>query len=79
MDGGQQVGAGAFAGVGPGRDLLGRTPLTEGGVKLREDTRNIVIELSRRGIVNSICSKNDFDIVRNILVGDGVWDYFVLP
>ena len=53
--------------------------LTEGGAELRDDTREIVIELSKRGIVNSICSKNNFDDVKAMLEASGAWDYFVLP
>lgn len=29
------------------------------------------------GIVNSICSKNDFDVVKNRLKQESLWDYFV--
>jgi FkbH-like protein len=53
--------------------------LTEGGISFRPETRDIVTELARRGIVSSICSKNDFDQVRQVLTGHGVWDYFVFP
>jgi FkbH-like protein len=40
---------------------------------------DIVIELARRGIVSSICSKNDFEQARNILEQTGSWGYFVFP
>lgn len=53
--------------------------LTEGGITFRPETRDIVIELARRGIVSSICSKNDYDQVRQVLTDHGVWDYFVFP
>ncbi|OYV28111.1 MAG: phosphatase, partial [Acidocella sp. 20-61-6] len=35
--------------------------------------------MSARGIVNSICSKNDFEKAKNELVKHGIWDYFVFP
>lgn len=53
--------------------------LTEGGVTMREDTRSIVIELAGRGIMSSICSKNDFETVKAVLVEAGIWDYFIFP
>lgn len=39
----------------------------------------LVSELARRGILSSICSKNDFDAVRTVLDAEGLWDYFVFP
>ena len=53
--------------------------LSEGPVRLKSETRDIVIELTRRGIVNSICSKNDFARAKAELKAAGVWDYFVAP
>jgi FkbH-like protein len=53
--------------------------LTEGGIRYRRDNHDIVIELCRRGIMNAICSKNDFDQVRKILTREGIWDYFIFP
>ncbi len=45
------------------------------------DARNhdAVVALARRGIVSAICSKNDPDLVRRILIERGIWDYFVFP
>jgi FkbH-like protein len=56
-----------------------RGTLTEGGITLRDDTIEIVKQLARRGIVSTICSKNDLDQARSILKDAGVWDYFILP
>jgi FkbH-like protein len=53
--------------------------LTEGGIAYQRHAHDIVIELARRGIISSICSKNDFDPVRSILQEQGLWDYFILP
>ena len=53
--------------------------LVEGGVVVGETARDIVIELARRGIISSICSKNDFTQVQALLESIGVWDYFVFP
>jgi FkbH-like protein len=60
-------------------DTFWRGTLTEGGIEFQRAHKNIVIQLAKRGIVSSICSKNDFDDVKAILVKNGVWDYFVLP
>lgn len=53
--------------------------LTEGGIDFIAAHRQLVIDLAARGIVSSICSKNDFAAVKAILVAHEVWDYFVLP
>jgi FkbH-like protein len=53
--------------------------LTEGGITYRRDFHDIVVALAKRGIVSSICSKNDLAPVRDILVREGIWDYFVFP
>lgn len=56
-----------------------RGTLTEGGITFLPENKEIVIELARRGIISSICSKNDIEAVKKILVEHEVWDYFVLP
>ena len=38
-----------------------------------------VMELDRVGVVNSICSKNDFENAKARLTLLGIWDYFVFP
>ena len=53
--------------------------LTEGGMEILPENCAIVIELAKRGIVSSICSKNDFEPVQKILQDCGIWDYFVMP
>ncbi len=51
--------------------------LSEAGIAWREDRAEIVRTLSRRGIVNSICSKNDVEPVRDELRRHGLDDHFV--
>ena len=53
--------------------------LTEGGIQEFAAAKNAVIELANRGIVSSICSKNDYETVRKVLVDMGIWEYFVFP
>lgn len=54
--------------------------LTEGGIREYVQAHHeIVLALARRGIMSTICSKNDFDSVRAILEERGLWDTFILP
>ena len=39
----------------------------------------IVKRLTDCGVINSICSKNDFDDVKTELINQNVWEYFVFP
>jgi FkbH-like protein len=57
-----------------------RGTLSEGGIcEYVREHHDIVVELARRGIISSICSKNDHAAVETILREHGLWDYFVLP
>jgi FkbH-like protein len=60
-------------------DTFWQGTLTEGGIAYNQETHDLVIELARRGIVSSVCSKNDYDTVHALLVDKGIRDYFVLP
>lgn len=51
--------------------------LTEGGATVKQEHAAIVRSLNRRGIINSICSKNDPDPVRTLLEGEHLWGEFV--
>ena len=54
--------------------------LSEGAVDFSTRHKEVVLELSRRGIVNSICSKNDYEDVKSRLIAeDGLWCEFVFP
>ncbi len=53
--------------------------LTEGGISWREENADIVRTLARRGIISSICSKNDDASVAAVLEEHGMRDYFVFP
>lgn len=57
-----------------------RGTLTEGGIReYVQAHHDLVIELARRGIISSICSKNDMDTVLPILREKGILEYFVFP
>lgn len=49
------------------------------GVMLRTDVVAVIKELDRRGIVSSICSKNDFAPAMKKLEDIGLAEYFVFP
>jgi FkbH-like protein len=54
--------------------------LSEGGITEYVDTHHeIVVNLALRGIMSSICSKNDHATVESILKNKGLWEYFVFP
>lgn len=59
-------------------DTLWRGTLADGDdVALFEPRATIVRELNARGVVSSICSKNDRDVAKAKLVEFGLWDEFV--
>ena len=61
-------------------NTLWQGTLTEGGgKKLRPGVLGVIRELDRRGIVQSIASKNDFAPAKRRLESLGVWDYFLCP
>jgi FkbH-like protein len=61
-------------------DTFWRGTLAEGGVETYLDAHHdIVVALARRGILSSICSKNDHETAKAILVAKGLWDFFVFP
>ena len=61
-------------------DTFWRGTFTEGGIgEYVEAHHDIVVTLAKRGIVSSICSKNDEDAVRAILTERGIISYFVFP
>ncbi len=53
--------------------------LNEGGITWRPEHAEIVRALARRGIISSICSKNDFIKARDVLRQHGLWESFVFP
>ncbi|MBV8798622.1 MAG: HAD-IIIC family phosphatase [Alphaproteobacteria bacterium] len=53
--------------------------LTEGGITYTQSNHDLVLALAKRGIMSTICSKNNFEDVKALLTKRGVWDYFVFP
>lgn len=53
--------------------------LSEEGVEPINKNIELVKELTDRGIINSIVSKNNFEQAKKKLIELGVWDYFIFP
>lgn len=53
--------------------------LAEGEIEWDEENIELVRELTDRGIINTIVSKNKFEDVKAKLSEKGIWDYFVFP
>lgn len=60
-------------------DTLWEGTLSEGSVAMSQNNIQLIRDLTDRGIINSICSKNDYEDVRRKLTQYGIWDYFVFP
>ncbi|MCR4678148.1 MAG: HAD-IIIC family phosphatase [Lachnospiraceae bacterium] len=48
-------------------------------VALNQNIIDIIEEFNKRGVVNSICSKNDFYTVQRKLIELNIWDLFIFP
>lgn len=53
--------------------------ISEGEIEPINSNIQLVKDLVDRGIMQSISSKNDFDVVKNKLQEFGIWDLFVFP
>ena len=53
--------------------------LSEGGAILPDENAALIRDLTDCGIINSICSKNEFEPTKQHLQDLGVWDLFVFP
>ena len=63
-------------------DTFWKGTLSEGGVEFLPEMISFIEELTLKGIMNSICSKNDFESVKNEFINKGfkrVWDLFIFP
>ena len=53
--------------------------LSEGGASLPLENAELIKDLTDCGIINSICSKNEYEPTQQHLQDLGVWDLFVFP
>ncbi|QDH14938.1 HAD-IIIC family phosphatase [Oecophyllibacter saccharovorans] len=60
-------------------DTFWKGTLAEEGIDSNHHYGAIVRELNKRGIMNSICSKNDFSKAKTELEKLGIWDQFIFP
>lgn len=61
-------------------DTLWQGTLAEGDTPILYEKRaELIKQLNLRGIVNSICSKNNFDEAKKMLLRLDMWDQFVFP
>ncbi|HTT99699.1 MAG TPA: hypothetical protein VMF58_16745 [Rhizomicrobium sp.] len=60
-------------------DTFWRGALAEEGITPIPSNVEIVRELSRRGIVSAICSKNEFEPAKTKLIELEIWDHFIFP
>ena len=51
----------------------------ESGIKIRENVLRVIKQLDGRGILNTVCSKNDYSYAWKILERAGISEYFVFP
>ena len=58
-------------------DTLWTGTLSEGGYQLPQAHIQLIKDLTDAGIVNSICSKNEYQPTKEELVHLGLWEYFV--
>lgn len=60
-------------------DTFWRGTLSEGRIEAIPTNVEMVRQLAQRGIVSSICSRNEFAAAEAELRRQGIWDYFVFP
>lgn len=58
-------------------ETLWKGTLLEDSNVILNKTKELLEKTTYCGIINSICSKNDYDLAQEKLVEMGVWDYFV--
>ncbi|MDO4301382.1 MAG: HAD-IIIC family phosphatase [Clostridia bacterium] len=58
-------------------DTFWKGTLSEGVITPIQENINLVKNLAKRGIVSSICSKNDYEKTKEKLEELGIWDFFV--
>lgn len=53
--------------------------LSEENIELISRNSKIIKKLVDRGIMNSICSNNDFEVVKEELKNNDLWNFFIFP
>lgn len=60
-------------------DTFWKGTISEEEVEINSDNVELIKSFVDRGIMNSISSKNDYEVVKNKLSELGIWDLFVFP
>ena len=60
-------------------DTVWKGTISEEKVLINSDFKHFIIKMTKRGIISSICSKNDYEIAKEELVANGLWQYIVFP
>jgi FkbH-like protein len=60
-------------------DTFWNGTISEGEISAPEENIKLIKDLTDCGIINTICSKNDFSVAQKKLEELGVWEYFVCP
>ena len=55
------------------------TLMNHDALLLREEFVDYIKETAKRGVVHSLCSKNDFEPTKAYICSLGLWDLFVFP
>lgn len=60
-------------------DTFWNGTISEEAVKISPENIKLLKDLTDIGIVNTICSKNDFDQIKSFLEKYSIWEYFICP
>lgn len=60
-------------------NTLWKGTISEEDVDLPDENIELIQQLIGKGIMNSICSKNDYQTAKAALLYAGLWDYFIFP
>lgn len=60
-------------------DTLWNGTLSEGNVELPDENIELIHKLIFKGIMNSVCSKNDFQMTKDALQYAELWDLLIFP
>ncbi|WP_371803638.1 HAD-IIIC family phosphatase [Candidatus Lokiarchaeum ossiferum] len=60
-------------------DTLWKGTLSEGSIRITDKRIDLIKNLSKKGIMNAIASKNDFNNAKKELENIGIWKYFIFP
>lgn len=60
-------------------DTFWKGTLSEENIEIINENIELVKSLTQKGILNSICSKNDLNKVRSVLEKESIWEYFIFP